>query len=502
MDFARRRREGRAVDDMILAHLLEEEELILGRIEEEEEEEEFAGGRGGPIRRKPRFSNPEFIRGWKPYQKRRVVGNQKTGLRYVGEVFDEPIIAENALREFGMSMRSLERLINDARLAVKVDPVSGEETKWFVDDQEDARFRPEPIPLANKIKACIMYIRSGHSFHTLQNSVNISQAVLSRFFTSFCEWMVQAKYAEHVFYPRNAEEREAVSSNFGDMGFPGCVGLADCVHVVSKAIPKEFYWKSKQGRGQTTYTVNVTVDSNNVILCTSPFFFGTVNDIHVAEHDDYITAIKSEQLFTEHEFELSDIMGNRVIDKGSYLLTDCGYHLAPHFICPNKSVHETISPMGLVAKLIESVRKFVECTFGQMKEANKMFDGGIQISSAQKVQNAFKTACILHNMRIRDNNFDLRGTELDHWRECESRMPEYVVNAFDQRTVTGMRVGLEDEEPYHVVYEQGDTAEVRINNFKTRMVHLAQHTSYLDRQEENGLLWMLTRAELGWEVEV
>jgi hypothetical protein len=56
---------------------------------------------------------------------------------------------------------------------------------------------------------------------------------------------------------------------------------------------------------------------------------------------------------------------------------------------------------------LESIRKDVECTFGMLKQRFRFFLNSIQYHSFFLIENAFKCACMLHNMMITYNGMDI-----------------------------------------------------------------------------------------------
>lgn len=50
------------------------------------------------------------------------------------------------------------------------------------------------------------------------------------------------------------------------------------------------------------------------------------------------------------------------------------------------------------SKRLESIRKDIECLFGRLKGRWRLFKGTILFDRREKIDNAWFTACILHNM--------------------------------------------------------------------------------------------------------
>ena len=71
----------------------------------------------------------------------------------------------------------------------------------------------------------------------------------------------------------------------------------------------------------------------------------------------------------------------------------------------------------LWSEWIESIRKDVECFFGVLKSRFRYFRNGIRYHSREVVEQAFKTACCLHNMLLL---FDgLTGFNSKEWQNVD-----------------------------------------------------------------------------------
>ena len=62
---------------------------------------------------------------------------------------------------------------------------------------------------------------------------------------------------------------------------------------------------------------------------------------------------------------------------------------------------------------MESVRKDIECCFGIIKGRWRLFKGGILFNKREKIDNAWFTACILHNMLHKVKRLDEMEEDAD-----------------------------------------------------------------------------------------
>lgn len=87
-------------------------------------------------------------------------------------------------------------------------------------------------------------------------------------------------------------------------------------------------------------------------------------------------------------------------------------HQIPLLMPPMKT-HDTIAEHNW-SRRVESVRKDIECCFGRLKGRWRLFKKGILFGSREKIDNAWFTACILHNMLHKKNGLD-EMEEVSDW---------------------------------------------------------------------------------------
>ncbi|CAN0385517.1 unnamed protein product, partial [Laminaria digitata] len=80
---------------------------------------------------------------------------------------------------------------------------------------------------------------------------------------------------------------------------------------------------------------------------------------------------------------------------------------------PPIKTHNTIAEHNW-SRRVESVRKDIECCFGRLKGRWRLFKKGILFGSREKIDNAWFTACILHNMLHKKNGLD-EMEEVSDW---------------------------------------------------------------------------------------
>ena len=93
--------------------------------------------------------------------------------------------------------------------------------------------------------------------------------------------------------------------------------------------------------------------------------------------------------------------GERVEWDVPYVICDNRYHRWCQLMCPFKTTSK--AHLALWSKLLDSVRKDVERTFGAMKKRFRILKVSLLFRDAADVQNIFLTCCVLHNMLL---NYD------------------------------------------------------------------------------------------------
>ena len=109
---------------------------------------------------------------------------------------------------------------------------------------------------------------------------------------------------------------------------------------------------------------------------------------------------------------------------------------------PPMKGHHTIEEFKW-SKRVESVRKDIECCFGRLKGRWRLFKKGIIFSLREKIDNAWFTACILHNMLHKRNGLD-KTEEVSDWVGSAGAVdhdPEPAASS--RRTATPLPTGFQ-----------------------------------------------------------
>ena len=316
-------------------------------------------------RRKRHREDYDYAENYEDFERWRVAGDLSPGhgynflLEHIHAA--DSLLAERFRDTVGMSRDSFNDLVGAARA-----------TGYFVDDTDQGFGRPQPIKLNVKLMYCLVRLRKGSSFRSLEEPFGISKNIGCENFNTFCRWISQERFEEQVCGPSNGEERDEIESIFRNLGHNGCVGMTDGVHFPSYRIEDYAQWMASGRRHDgRTFCANVTVGANGVVHYTTPLFFGNTSDAFISEHhDEYYKRLNDpNDIFFNTPVALVDAMGNPVIEHGNYVLCDNGYKECPGMICPAKHQAREFasSPVGAYSRQIESDRKQIECVFGIVK---------------------------------------------------------------------------------------------------------------------------------------
>ena len=133
-----------------------------------------------------------------------------------------------------------------------------------------------------------------------------------------------------------------------------------------------------------------------MILCSTTGFYGSVVDKTVVTFDGSVTAIRNGK-YDDYEYDLYDDSGVKVRCKGGAMIVDGGYMAEPTMMEPTKNPVDDDDSRW--SEMVESLRKDIECTFGELKACFAILKYGPRFGDLDLVDNIFITCCAMHNQR-------------------------------------------------------------------------------------------------------
>ncbi len=172
--------------------------------------------------------------------------------------------------------------------------------------------------------------------------------------------------------------------------------------------------------------------------------------------------------------------------RGAWLLVDNGYHSLSTTVPPIKTT-VNIEEIRFSAWL-ESMRKYVECTYGILKGRFRILKSGIRMSGTDCADNIFLTCCALHNSLLEIDGRDVQWKEgvASDWEgeifevanettnvDNDTRIADGDVTTMDNTTVTaGANVTAENNGQLQAGEESGADLQVAdVPNAMHRLHH-------------------------------
>jgi hypothetical protein len=286
------------------------------------------------------------------------------------------------------------------------------------------------IPVEIKLLCCLRLLGRGECLDTIVECSGVRQTHLNRIFKTFLRNFRKYK---HLFIPEPSEAE--ILDNmllYNQLGLPGAIGSVDCTHLHWRMCPTELSNYCKNGKyTYATVAFQVCVNHNRKVMSVSEMFYGAHSDVTINRYDDFVNKVAEKKLYKDIEFVVTAPDGSITVLKGVYFITDNGYTKEDYFMMPSK-VYLTTKEMYW-SEWMESVRKDVECFFGNLKTRFRILWNGINYHNQETVEQLFVTACMLHNIIL---GYDCDGsTEWERGVDWEKLHPdEYLPEDADYDT--------------------------------------------------------------------
>ncbi len=161
--------------------------------------------------------------------------------------------------------------------------------------------------------------------------------VIKSFFHHFIVCMA-SWYTEWIHPTLQGQQLDEVLKQYELLGFPGCCGSTDCVHVPWNTCPQAWgerhLFFSRYGYPSVAYSV--VVDHSRRILSVTAGHHGSRNYKTIIKFDKYVQNLLFGALYPGVQFNVFNEFGATVRLSGLYLLCDGGYHKWRVLQCPNK----------------------------------------------------------------------------------------------------------------------------------------------------------------------
>jgi hypothetical protein len=366
-------------------------------------------------------------------------------------------------------------------------------------------------------------------FDGITELTGMSTSAIQTFFHLFCEKVAVTLGPEFIVFPRTPEEVAAAMGPFGILGFPGCIGSCDVVHVWWAMCPlgwqnlfvgkinkfELFYLKVPHliksfvigKEGYPTIAFQMVCDHAGYIISCTMGFYGACNDKTIIRFDGFINAIREGDLYQNVSFSLRTGFNTFKEAVGAYVMVDGGYH---RWRCTMSADRNNSDPWFTEwRRRMESVRKDIENVFGRLKSRFRSLKLPIEFHSQEQVNNMVLTCVTLQNML---HSFD----DLGRW-ECGMEWGGDAGDFSDQGEnwavphVNGNPVSSKDDystfgklEIYgNQTFVMGDsTTDIMDMNAIQKLVTLNAQSQIGFRELQNDLVTNYHLAILNWKCEM
>jgi hypothetical protein len=266
-------------------------------------------------------------------------------------------------------------------------------------------------PIAIKVLGILRILGRNWCCDDVAEASGMGESTVRLNFHTFISNFVERYYDDYIHRP-SGQKLANMMKVYEKMGLPGCIGSTDCVHVKWDRCPLSLTNLCKGKEGYPTLSYSCTVDHHRKILGVTRSNWGTRNDKTIVRVDTYITDVHKGKVNSEIDYNVLVDGGFKKM-RGVYYLCDGGYHKWTCMMNPMK--HTSSRDERLWSEWVESTRKDVECCFGILKGRFRFLKQGILLQTQHKIDTAFFTCCILHNMILEADGLDKRWEDNVEW---------------------------------------------------------------------------------------
>ena len=262
------------------------------------------------------------------------------------------------------------------------------------------------IPTDFKVLICLRILGRGTYQDDIAEMSGSFKSTCNKVFRQFLRNFTPAFYSKFVV-PPTGMKRKKIMDTYAKIGLHGCMGSMDATHVFWARCPENMHNLCIGKEKKPSVAWNCVVDHAYGIHHVSDLIFGATNDMTLARNDAYPMKF-SNGGFEKIKFEILIGRGLVQVCYGAYLITDTGYLKQNCFVCPmpNRVDRQAV----IFSEFVESTRKDVECTFGQLKNRFRIIKRPLEMESLHEINLLFKACCVLHNMILIYDHRDIM-----HW---------------------------------------------------------------------------------------
>ena len=367
---------------------------------------------------------------------------------------------------------------------------------WHEKSETDVTGRPR-CPTELKVLGCLRIVGRGVCFDDIEELSGIKSSTMHAFFHEFNQRARTELYPAHVSMPSSLVELMEIEAAYAAIGIPGACGSMDVVHIPLGKCPHGLINVCTGKEGYPSLGYNVICDHTGRALALMPGAYGTINDKTIVKSDEAVEKVRSDELFTEFQYQVYREDGSSYFSKGAYLIVDGGYLKWKCLQCGLK--HSSEEDYVLWRRKMESVRKDIECYFGRLKQRFKVLRIPNLLTDKNQIDNMMFTIVAIQNMLL---DYTLVAEEIRSW--SVQLKWQYCDPQGDQsHEVLAENLRLADQEDFEEEQDSRWFLPV-VRKKAPRRGRWVQTEEYHERGadlSEVGLRGRLKPADFGWDVQ-
>ena len=233
---------------------------------------------------------------------------------------------------------------------------------YFWRNKTDNKGKP-CSPIQSLVLGSLRVLTRNVTLDDLVEQTFISSEVHRCFFSKFMMWYSSVVFPLVVRMP-TLEELHDNGAEYRVSGFPGCVCSVDCVHVRVWGVSANLKQVSTGKEKFPSRVFEAAVNHRGMIVSATKGFYGSVSDKSIVKFDGAMMAMKN-GLYVANTYQLYNDEGILYTVEGAYNLCDNGYHKWSTMMEPSKRPADVDDYNW--TEMLESLRKDVECLFGELK---------------------------------------------------------------------------------------------------------------------------------------
>ncbi len=283
------------------------------------------------------------------------------------------------------------------------------------------------IPVEFKIMWCLRILGRDYTADCISELVDVGESTVNSTFKQFIRGFQQKLMPKYLPAVPREEDLNTSRHLFVALGVGGALTSTDVSHISWNKCPLHLKNICSNGSKQgVTLAFQASVSHTRYCLGISKAHYGTTPDSKIFEMDDFTSYFRNnpEQSMANKRFWTIDDNGIVTEWHGGFLITDGGYDSMALCMDPGSPTSYDYRHV-LFREWLESVRKDVECFWGNVKGRFRILANPVRMHSLADIEALVHTCVCLHNLIHKHNGWDA-ADELRHGNEDINATRELV----------------------------------------------------------------------------